>query len=379
MSKKILGLLICVSLIASFSVGRQVGIKEAQKKSTKVLGAQTNKNNTITIGAILPLTGGYASVAEEVNRGALIAIEEAKERGEQINYVVEDDQFKASMSANAANKLINQNKVDAVFTMAIEEVKPVATIFNSAKILILATWDSNAYIKTAGDYVFSTGYNTEANGEKMAEFAYNKLNLRKIASLQQIDEWSKIIAEAFNAKFKALGGSIVVNEKVIVEEKDFRTIVTKIKQSGAEGIYAPFNPPGNSRLLTQVKQLGFTGQMLAADGFIQDEIDTAGKAAENVYLTDIFTENADGLKASYTKKYNSEPSALAFVTFGYDAVNTFLEAKKISVAQNISLRDALTQVKIQGAGALINMDGKQFSEKVERIYKIVNGIPVEVK
>ncbi len=340
---------------------------------------QSATTATLKIGAILPMTGGYSSIAEEVNRGALLAVEEENTAGKKIEYIVEDDQFKATDSVNAANKLISRNKVDAVFTMAIEEIKPVAPIFNKAKIPILGTWDSNDYMKTAGDYIFSIGFNTEATGEKMAEYGFNKLGVKKVAVIEQIDAWSELISAAFIKKFQALGGVVVMNEKVIVTEQDFRTLITKAKNAGAQGIYFPVNPPGGSRIITQAKELKFNGQLLSADGLIQDEIDAAGKAAENVYQTNIFADNATNLLIKYKAKYGTEASAAEFVTFGYDGIKTIGEAHRISLNKSISLRDALTQVKIQGTGSPINMDGKQYSEKVEKIFKITNGKPELVK
>jgi hypothetical protein len=50
-----------------------------------------------------------------------------------------------------------------------------------------------------------------------------------------------------------------------------------------------------------------------------------------------------------------------------------LAAEQIATAKNIPLRDALTQVHIQGAGADLNMNGGQYSDRVEELFKVENG------
>ncbi|MBI3572359.1 hypothetical protein HY091_02400, partial [Candidatus Kaiserbacteria bacterium] len=46
--------------------------------------------------------------------------------------------------------------------------------------------------------------------------------------------------------------------------------------------------------------------------------------------------------------------------------------------QGIPLRDALTHVQITSFGTSVNMNGSQFSERVERVFHIVNGQSVEM-
>ncbi len=330
-------------------------------------------NNSPKIGSILPLTGDFGSLGEEIKRGAKIAVEEAQNRGEQFEYVIEDDKSQATGAVNAANKLINIDKVNAVFTATVQEVKPIASIFNQAKIPLLTVWDSNNYLKTAGDYIFTTGFSTEKAGQKMAIYAFNILKLKKVAIIAQTDEWSEIIAQSFEEKFISLGGIVSMKEFAQVTQKDFRTLITKAKNLNSEGIYLPLIPTAAGPFLLQTKELGFKGKLMTADSFSQDDINIAKNSAEEVYVTTLHANNTQELIKKYKNKYGIEPFDIVFVSFGYDGINTLLTANKIAQEKKISLAEALKQVSIIGTGGNINLNNSQFFEREEKIYQVKNG------
>lgn len=325
------------------------------------------------------MSGDYAAIGEEINQGALLAVDEARARGVNVEYISEDDGFQPQKSVSAAQKLLDVDKVNAVMTSWAPEVKPIAPLFNKDKFPLLAVWDNTGYMKTAGPYIFTIGFSTEANAGKMAEFAFNNINLRKVAVLYQVEEWSQLISQSFVKKFQDLGGQVILNQSFQLSDRDFRTYIVKIKNSGADGVYFPMNANANSVFLIQAKQLGFKSELMTGDAFIQDEIKAAGSASQNVYFTNIYAEQTSDLAQKYKAEFHTDLADPVVSSFGYDGVNVLLEAYNIATTKGISLRDALTQVKIVGAGSLINLDGGQYSDRVEKIYKVINGEPVEVK
>ena len=97
-------------------------------------GKDVYKNETIKIGAILPLTGDLAFLGEEIKKGIDIAVLEYKDKGVDINVIYEDDQSLSPIVAvNAANKLLNIDKINAGLTLLVEESRPIAPIFNKKK------------------------------------------------------------------------------------------------------------------------------------------------------------------------------------------------------------------------------------------------------
>ncbi len=348
-----------------------------------LFGVSKNKTPVATgpikIGSVLPITGDFAFFGGEILRGAQIAIEEAQKSNPDIKFINEDDHSDAKSSVNAANKLTSIDKVDGVITATLQEVKPMASIFSNGSIPLLATWDSNDYIKTAGKNIFTIGFSTEYAGQIMADHAYNTLKLRNVAVMSALDEWSTIIANAFTKRFTSLGGHVVFNEQVQPSQKEFRTQITKIKTLNADGLYAPLLPTTIGPLLKEIKQLGWKTTFMTGDSFSIDEIATADGGAEGIYFSNLYADNTKSLDAKYLAKYGEAPGASVFVSFGYDGVNTVLAAIKIAKDKNISVSDAMRQVNISGTDNQINMKGGQYSEKFERLYQVKGTDFVEVK
>lgn len=333
----------------------------------------------LKIGVILPLTGDFEFFGGEIAKGTQIALEEAKAQGWDVQLITEDDQSKPTGSVNAANKLIHVDKVEAVVAAIHQQIQPMAPIFNQNKVPVLATWDSNNYIKTAGDYIFTIGFSTEDAGEKMATYAYEKLGLRRVAVISAQDDWSEIISTAYKNKFVSMGGQVVMDDKVQPNQKEFRTIITKAKNSNVDGVYSPLLPTTIAPFLSQAQQLGLKAKLMTADSFSMDEVEAAGSASEGVYFSNLYANDVRTLSGKYKSKFGSEPADPIFVSFGYDGVRTILEAAKKAQKDSVSIRDALTQVELQGTDAEIRMDGRQYFEKKEKLYKVQDSKFIEVR
>ncbi|MBU0636056.1 ABC transporter substrate-binding protein, partial [Candidatus Micrarchaeota archaeon] len=257
--------------------------------------------------------------------------------------------------------------------------KVIMPVFEQNQVPLILAWDSTQEI-APGDYIFSTGFSTEAAGKKMANFAFNQLNLRKTAIAFHQDEWSEIIAPSFKQEFESLGGTIVLEEGVLVGETDFKTIIEKIKSNGVDSVYLPFVPFGTDLFLKQAKELGLEAQLLSGDAMILDIIIAAGSAAEGVYFTNIFAEDnevSQKLSEKYHEKYEIEPEALSIVAFGYDSMMTIKNAaESVETISSETIKDALYSVDFVGAGGQIKINPNGLSDRIEKVFVVQNGEPV---
>ena len=257
--------------------------------------------------------------------------------------------------------------------------KAVMPVFEQNKIPLIVAWDSTDEIE-AGDYIFSTGFSTEAAGEKMGIFAFNQLNLRTAAIVLHQDEWSEIIAPSFRTAFEAQGGEIVLEESVVWGETDFKVIIEKIKEKEVDGVYLPLVPFGAELFLKQAKELGLEAQFLSGDAFIADVIIAAENAAEGVYFTNISAEEnevSQALTEKYLAKYGTEPIAFPMVAFGYDAVLAIKNAAESTEGVSPeTIKEALYSVDFVGAGGRIKINPNGLSGRIEKIFVVQNGEPV---
>lgn len=326
------------------------------------------------IGGILPLTGDLADLGSEINRGAIIATDEAKAHGIDVSYIGEDDAFVPEKEASAAHKLLQVDGAQAVFVAAGEESKTVSPIFEQAKVPVLVAWDSNEELKKAGKYTFSIGFSTEGNAALLADYSYDTLGLRKMMIVQAIDPVGDILAASFKQEFQKKGGTIIDHEQIQADQQQHQTLIAKINAQKPDGLYLILIPPQYSTFLPQLRRTSFSGQIVAADSLVPSEITVAGAAANGMYYTNVYALHPDEIAQKYKERFGEAPHDPNLVSFGYDSVETLLKGHEIARQKNIPLRDALTMVHFGGLGTTVNMNGTQFSERVEKIFKVMNGV-----
>ncbi|HLC49119.1 MAG TPA: penicillin-binding protein activator [Candidatus Andersenbacteria bacterium] len=324
----------------------------------------------LKIGAVLALSGDLAVIGEEIQKGIKMAQKEAEAEGMLIEVVYEDGQsLNAASAVSGAKKLLEIDDIDAGLTGLIQEAKPITSLFAAQQIPLVVTWDSDAFVENAGDYLFSTGFSTEKAGQKMAMYAYEELGARRIAVINQLDPWSETISTAFAVKFKTLGGNIVIQEAYQPSEKDYRTFITKAKDANVDAIYLPLIPGTCADFLTQAKRLSVDTALLSGDSLLQDEIDAAGDAAEGVYFTNFFTDEIKAIKItkSYHSMFGSDPIDTTLVSFGYDGFKAIQEAVEDAGSGNIQKG----LIKIIGPSRTL--------DRTENIYQVKNGKQTFIK
>ena len=328
-----------------------------------------NKPMTTTepdkMGVIAPLSSDFSAIGEELKRGIDLAVEQLKSHGTNISVMYEDDMFDPKQAATAAQKLINIDKVNLVVLFSVEEATPVIPIFENNKVPLVVLWDSNAFLKDAGDYVFSNGFSTEKAGQLMADFASSTLKLKRVAVISHIDAWSEIISQAFADQFKSNGGEVIYTDAVQVGTSDFRLTVTKLKSAKPDSVYVPLIPFDSVSFIKQAKELGLNVPIMSGDALIQDVIDASGDASKNIYFTNAYSDNLELINDLYTEKYGKEMSAPVYVASAFDGV--------IKIGQGLA---GSKNIKV----ALDSVFGPTRSaDRIEKIYQVKDGVPVEVK
>jgi len=347
------------------------------------------QEETIKVGAILMLSGEFAVIGAEMQKGISIAVDEINSsggvNGKKVEVIFEDSGFvNSGKLTTAAQKLLEVDNADVILMDIVDNVKPVAPIFEQSKVPVLVVWDNTKFIEGSSEYINSIGFSTEKTGEKMAEFAYTNLHLKKIAVVEHQMEWAEIIGTSFKSKFEKMGGKVVFVETVPAAEKDFRTIISKVKESSADGVYAPLAPTADV-FLRQAQEQNIGVQILSGDGITNDVLNAAGDAAEGMYFTNLYSEDNNllqMLEQSYKKKYSQNPPAIVFTSLAYDGILILKDAlSRTGAATPEEIKNALYTVKdlpVSG-GELITLDRNKSFERVEKIFVIKNGesIPAE--
>jgi branched-chain amino acid transport system substrate-binding protein len=300
-------------------------------------GGVNQTTEPISIGVIAPLTGDAAAFGDPIVNSFQMAADDINSNGgingRQIQLIKEDGKCSGKDSTSAAQKLINIDKVKIIIGGACSgELLAIAPIAEANKVIVISPSASNPDITNAGDY-----RNSPSDAQGGADLADMMIKShKKVAIISENTDYAQGTRVVFNKKFQEDGGTIVSDESYLVDTKDFRTIVSKIKSSGAEAII--INPQSGisaGMIMNQIRDMGLKqpvfGLIILSDS---DFIKTAGKHAEGVMgvslpILDPKNQLASDFLSRYRQKYGAG-NAEFYMAGAYDIVNILGDAIKAS-------------------------------------------------
>jgi branched-chain amino acid transport system substrate-binding protein len=345
---------------------------------------------TIKIGVIQPLTGSVAYNGTTDVNGAKLAADEINAKGgvlgRKIELIVEDGQCKPANSVNAAEKLIQRDKVVALAgafcSSATLAVMPVA---ESNKIPLVTGVSSAASLTDKGNKWFYRATETDALLAKaFAKILFNELKLRKVAYIGVNDDFGRGGVAEFEKHMQALGATTVMKEYFEHGTSDFYTLLAKLKASAADGAFVAAETQDGSTLVKQKAELGLATKVFGVGSWATtDFIKLAGPAAEGIYAavpyasTMTTPKNAAFVKA-YTERYKEAPGK--YSAAGYNTINILAEAiARAKSSEPDKIREALAKTDYEGPNGHFRFDDKgQASGFTVVLVQLSKGVPTIV-
>ena len=233
-----------------------------------VSNVRTHKSDTIKIGYISAMTGPAAKYgAYEAGKLAMDDINKnGGINGKPLQVIFEDGKCDGATAVSAMNKLISVDKVDIVIGgHCSPESVAIAPVAEQNKVIMLASITTTPSLNNAGQYVFRTSPVSTIQSELTSQLAY-KLGLRKFAVVYEQTAYATPIAESLKTDFEKLGGTVLVYEGVTPGTTDYRTVLTKVKNSGADALLlSPQSPDSALYMMQQAKALGIKAKIFGND------------------------------------------------------------------------------------------------------------------
>lgn len=311
----------------------------------------------LVIGAFLSLTGSKADFGIKTRQGAELAIEEANAAGgvggRKVKLVVLDDQGTADEAGNAVTRLIDVEHASAIMGEVSSSLSLVGgRIAQRRGIPMVSPSSTNTQVTEIGNFVFRTCFIDPFQGEVMATFAKEKQGFTRIAVIKDVrNDYSIGLAKSFIETFTKNGGTIVAEESYNEGDTDFSAQLTKIKALDAQALFVPgyYTEVGN--LAKNSRRLGLNIPLLGGDGWESPKLreiggdDIVGSYYSNHFAPDNANEKSTAFIASYKKRWNEDPTALA--TLGYDATALIIDAMRRAKGEPTpaAIRDALEATK----------------------------------
>ena len=219
-----------------------------------------SQSESIRVGWISALTGPVAKYgAREAGEMAVRDINAAGGiRGKKLELIMEDGRCEGAPSALAAHKLIHVDRVKYILGgHCSTESLTVAPIAERARVIMLASITSSPVFSRAGKYIFRTSPISTAQSQLLAEYVFDRNGLKKLAIIHEDTSYVGPIAEALKSAFQAKGGEVTYFNSFAPGTSDFRTLLTRVRSSGADVVFLGCQAQDTaSLLLRQLREAG---------------------------------------------------------------------------------------------------------------------------
>jgi len=361
-----------LGLIALLSVSLVAGCGTTPTKT-----GTSDTSTPIKVGGNLELSGGTAMFGQAAKNAINLAFEQQNAKGgvlgRQLTLIAADNKSDAGESTSAVTKLVTQDKVVAVIGSMTSSVTLAAVpVVTDNKIPMISPSGTNAKLtidpvtSAVRPWIFRACFIDPFQGQVGANFALTNLKAKTAAVIiDQKSDYSKGLADAFVTNFKKGNGTITGTEQYVAgSDKDFRSILTRIKSQNPDMVWLPGYYQEVGLIVKQARELGMKMPFMGGDGWDDPQLFNIagnGDVLNNTFYVDHVATDDPALAtfvSDYKAKFNSEPNAMA--ALGYDAANMLVKA--IGDAKGTDpekLRLALENMKnFKGVGGEITIDPK---------------------
>ena len=290
------------------------------------------------LGVILPLTG-KASTAGEAVRNGLTMSNEAKNN--YFDLIFEDNALDSTQSLNAANKLIKEDKVNALIVYASGPSNVVSPVAEAASIPMIGM---SVDPKVSKDRKWVMIH--WASNKNIADMLFSELkrkNLKKIAVLSTQVQGLLDLENYFLSTANNEGLEIVYSQQVLPNETDFQTQISLIRNKKPDAIFVNLYYGQAGLFANKARHLGLKSQLFSH--FIFDD-DNELKAA-NGALEGAFFANTSCGDLSFDNEYKVKFGKRAVLggIAAYDILTIFHDAFSKANSTPTEIMDYLHNIK----------------------------------
>jgi len=345
------------------------------------------EQKVVKVGITLPFTGADAEDATLIKNGAMIAFDEANAAGGIAGYKIEPviydngtataGQYDPAQAATNTKKLVADPLVVAnVGPEMSGSGKAMSPILSQADLATITPSSTNPDItdpKMAGQFrskgkaVYFRTVTTDAyQGPNMANYFKAKLNVKKVYILDDSGAYGVGLANAFEARAKAIGMEVLGHDQLDPKEADYTTALTKIKALKPDALYYGGVAQAGVKLAKQAAEVIPTIIKAGGDGVAGGSFLKGGgfPAVEGWYGTNAgphLTESpeAAGFVKTFQEKYKAVPDDYSITAYNaakviLAAVETVAKSGKEMNRSNV--RDAIQASKVQTLQGTVSFD-----------------------
>ena len=289
-------------------------MNKATKQMTKLFAAMAMAGvasysvaaDTIKIALAGPVTGAVAQYGEMQFIGAKMAIEQINKaggvNGAMLEGVVYDDACDPKQAVAVANKIVNDEVQYVVGHLCSSSTQPASDIYEDEGILMITAASTSPDITARGyELVFRTIGLDSLQGPTAGNFIADHIKPKAVAVIHDKQQYGEGIATAVKQTLEKKGTKVAVFEGLNAGDKDFSSIIQKLKQANVDFVYYGGYHPELGLILRQAKEKGLNAKFMGPEGVGNDSISQIAQGA------------SEGLLVTLPKSFDTDPANKAIV------------------------------------------------------------------
>ena len=358
---------LAVALVMSMSLLTACGGSAGKKADTTEKSGETQaakegnaaEGGTIKLGVLAPLTGTNA----EYGKGFQIAMQMAVDKinadggvkGKKFELSVKDSKGDQKESSDLARQFADDEEIMAIlgdFTSGCCMAN--ASIVDEAGIVQLSPTASNPDYAPMSKYCFSIMGLQSAEAPFAAKYLLQKYAGAKNVGVIYINsDWGTSAFSNFEKAAKEIGLNIAVSVNYVQDEKDFSSLITKLKSANPDHVII-LDQGAVPQIINQIRTSGWDVPLAAlGPGTSEQLISQTGKNSEGLLITSPFffdPENKEltAWKDEFVSKAGFQPTI--HPACAYDTVyliKTAIEAIDGDITRE-AIRDKLAEIDYTG-------------------------------
>jgi branched-chain amino acid transport system substrate-binding protein len=315
----------------------------------------------VKIGFLAPITGPNAAEGAAARNSFEMAIRKANESGEfpfRIETIVIDDQSVPSIGVSGANRIVSDPAVIVAsghWNSPVAEATIPVFIENEIPFLIWGAIRDDLTRPERFPWITRSAPTAKQENTPLAEAVLDGMGYDRIFIVSDVTTYGEGNTEAFTAELAARGLTPLGIERIQVGTVDFRAIIQRIRDSGANCVYWGGVATEGSMLKQQMHEMNLDALFCGISGNATvDFLKIPAEAAEGALIVKPgivlrSTERGRQFIAEYEAAGYSEPIG-AYTPYAYEAALILLNALR-SVADNptpLRMRDAIANSSTTG-------------------------------
>lgn len=228
--------------------------------------------DTINLGLVLPQSGSSGDyVKRHMVEPTVLAVKEINEQGgllgKQVK-IINEDATDPSSAVSALRKLIDVNKVFAVFSAFTPLVLPQLPVAEDAHVIILSSAEHPDFTKSK--WAIRMTPTADKAATRIAQIAIES-GYKTAATISEDNESVRLTDRTFQNEFQKIGGKVLVSETYKRDAVDMRGQLTKLKAAGADVVYVMSSSPRPLALaFRQMREIGLTAKQIYSMNSVED-------------------------------------------------------------------------------------------------------------